>query len=114
MFLLVNWDVKQGADYVHIRLKKVAGRAIFGFCDFLSSIFLFSPAVLETCWMPARCFPAESLQIVVATPEIEILKVLHMLFLEYLESLHSLDTCMRWSISGIGFEYWIVGGGWLR
>ena len=29
MFLLVNWDVKQGADYVHIRLKKVAGRANF-------------------------------------------------------------------------------------
>ena len=113
MFLLVNWDVKQGADYVHIRLK-VAGRANFWNCvNFVFNLFVFSPAVLETCWMPARCFPAKSLQIVGATPEIEIL-IWYFLFPEYLESLYNLDTCMRWSISGIGFEYWIVGGGWLR
>ena len=76
MFLLVNWDVKQGADYVHIRLKKVAGTAIFWNCViFVSNLFVFSPAVLETCWMPARCFPAESLQIVGATPEIGVLDI---------------------------------------
>ena len=38
MFLLVNWDVKQGADYVHIRLK-VAGKQIFGLCDFCLKSF---------------------------------------------------------------------------
>ena len=43
MFLLVNWDVKQGADYVHIRLK-VAGRANFWNCV----IFVFNLFVL-TC-----------------------------------------------------------------
>ena len=76
MFLLVNWDVKQGADYVHIRLKKVAGRANFWNCViFVFNLFVFSPAVLETCWMPARCFPAKSPQIVGATPEIGILKI---------------------------------------
>ena len=25
-----------------------------------------------------------------------------------------LETCISWSISGIGLEYWIVGGGWFR
>ena len=24
------------------------------------------------------------------------------------------ETCISWSISGIGFEYWMVGGGWFR
>ena len=115
MFLLVNWDVQQGADYVHIRLKKLAGSANFWNCViFVFNLFVFSPAVLETCWMPARCFPAKSPQIVGATPEIQILIIWYFLFPEYLESLYNLDTCMRWSISGIGFEYWIVGGGWLR
>ena len=25
-----------------------------------------------------------------------------------------LDTCISWSMSGIGLEYWTVGGGWFR
>ena len=75
MTLLVNWDVKQGADYVHIRLK-VAGRANFrNRVIFVFNLFVFSPAVLKTCWMLARCFPAKSPQIVGATPEIGILDI---------------------------------------
>ena len=75
MFLLVNWDVKQGADYVHIRLKRWQVSKFLDFVNFVSNLFVFSPAVLETCWMPARCFPAKSPQIVGATPEIGILKI---------------------------------------
>ena len=76
MFLLVNWDVKQGADYVHIRLKKVTGRANFWNCViFVFNLFVFSPAVSETCSMLARCFPAKSPQIVGATPENGILDI---------------------------------------
>ena len=48
MFLLVNWDVKQGADYVHIRLKKVAGRANFWNCaNFVFYLFVLTCSVRD-------------------------------------------------------------------